>query len=89
MIYFISAATLIALLLWASALELGHKLKGIGLGLIVGGGIANLADRMVNQGQVWDYIPFFGIGYFNLSDVAVALGLALVVYDAWRQDERK
>ena len=45
------------------------------LGLIVGGGLANLGDRVI-YGGVIDYIklPYYWL-WFNLADVSVTLGL--------------
>lgn len=53
----------------------------VGLSLILGGGISNLIDRIVNDGLVIDFLNL-GIanlrtGIFNLADVAVFAGVGL------------
>ncbi len=57
----------------------------VGLGLVIGGAIGNLVDRMV-YGEVADFFHFYAAGYdwyvFNLADCAITLGVAALVYDA-------
>ncbi len=54
-----------------------------GLSLVVGGGLSNLLDRVINEGRVIDFLNL-GIGslrtgIFNVADMAIMLGLLLVV----------
>lgn len=53
----------------------------VGLGLAIGGAVGNIADRLL-LGAVRDYIDLYWNGYyspsFNLADVAIVTGLALV-----------
>lgn len=62
-----------------------------GFALIVGGALGNLIDRTV-YGHVIDYIlfhtPVWSFAIFNLADVFISVGAALVVLDefiAWRR----
>ena len=52
--------------------------------LIIGGGIANLYDRVFNNGYVIDYavIRFSNVstGVFNLADVAIMIGVFGLVF---------
>lgn len=55
----------------------------IGLALIAGGGIGNLIDRLAHDGGVIDFLNL-GIGalrtgVFNMADVAIVIGTALIV----------
>lgn len=66
-----------------------------GFALIVGGALGNLIDRTV-YGHVIDYIlfhtPVWSFAIFNLADVFISLGAALVVLDeflAWRRSRRQ
>ncbi len=54
--------------------SLGH----IGLGLLVGGGIGNLVDRVFRGGQVVDFIDFRFWPVFNLADMGIVIGTGLV-----------
>jgi signal peptidase II len=47
-------------------------------GLLVGGALGNLADR-VRDGAVTDFIDFPGWPTFNLADVSIVVGVALLV----------
>ncbi len=52
----------------------------VGLALVLGGGIGNLIDRILRDGLVTDFVQI-GIGslrtgIFNLSDLAIVLGVA-------------
>lgn len=49
------------------------------MGLIIGGGISNLIDRMV-RGYIIDYLFLDPLPIFNLADLAVVIGVFLIVY---------
>jgi signal peptidase II len=55
----------------------------IGLSMIVGGGLSNLLDRIINQGWVFDFLNLgVGVlrtGIFNIADVTVMVGAVLVI----------
>lgn len=69
----------------------------IGLHLILGGAIGNLADR-IRLGYVIDFLDFFvTVGgkarhwpAFNVADSAICVGIGLLVLDLWtRPDESR
>jgi len=49
----------------------------IAVGLLAGGALGNLADR-VRAGAVTDYIDFLSWPPFNLADVAITLGVVVL-----------
>jgi signal peptidase II len=58
-------------------------LQAIAVALLVGGGLSNWFDRVVNEGRVVDFMNL-GIGpvrtgIFNVADVAIVVGVALMV----------
>jgi signal peptidase II len=61
-----------------------------GTALIVAGGASNLADRIV-RGSVIDFVNVgigpFRTGIFNIADVAIMLGGALVAFGMLRRGE--
>lgn len=61
----------------------------IGLTLVLAGGTSNLIDRISRQGFVTDFITLrFGpiqTGVFNVADVVVMTGMALLVFAYWKQ----
>jgi len=62
-----------------------HALPGVALGLVIGGAIGNLIDRLI-YGRVADFFHFYLHGYdwyvFNIADCAITLGVAALLYDA-------
>lgn len=61
-----------------------------GLWLIAGGGLGNLYDR-VTMGSVIDFIEldFVRFAIFNVADVCICVGAALVLLAAWRNERGK
>jgi signal peptidase II len=56
------------------------------IGLVFGSGVSNLADRFVYTGVV-DYVYWhcgFNFAIFNLADVLIDVGIALILYKAYR-----
>ncbi len=58
------------------------------IGLIVGGTIGNLIDR-ISYGYVIDFIDFRIWPNFNIADSAVCIGALLLIYFIWRYPEKK
>ena len=77
---------------WLAARPDAPRLARAGLWLIVGGGLGNLYDRLAT-GSVTDFIElaFVRFAVFNLADVCICVGAALVVlgsFDLSRGDRR-
>jgi len=75
------AVTIAILVFWARSRD-GGKLAALGFGLIVGGAIGNIVDRLI-YGHVIDFLHLH-IGdrtlfVFNLADAALTLGPILLV----------
>jgi len=56
----------------------GGLLSAAGFGLLLGGGLGNLVDRL-RLGYVTDFLDRGADGAFNVADVSVALGLLAIV----------
>jgi len=85
----ISLVTVLALYLFRRSFQLTHWGSRIALGLIVGGIIGNLIDR-IRVGYVIDFL-FFYIGpyhwpAFNVADSAICVGVGLYIILSWRRD---
>jgi lipoprotein signal peptidase len=48
------------------------------LGVILGGAVGNLIDRVHFHGSVADFIGFYGWPSFNLADAAIVVGTVLL-----------
>jgi signal peptidase II len=62
----------------------------VGLGLVFGGAIGNLVDRMFRgdgflDGRVTDWIDLWFIPNFNVADAAISIGVALLLLGALRR----
>jgi signal peptidase II len=73
-------ATLVALVAIAYVFTRHAEKPGmwIGVGLLAGGALGNLADR-VRADAVTDYVDVASWPAFNLADVAITCGVALLV----------
>jgi signal peptidase II len=76
----ISAALLIVCLV-AIKTKLTRPMQ-IAFGLIIGGAIANLLDRIIT-GAVTDYIAVGSFPIFNLADTAITIGACLLLIEGW------
>lgn len=77
----------LGLIYWLTRVE--NRLAAIGIGLIAGGALGNVIDRL-RFGAVFDFLDFFiktGSGRewhwpaFNLADSAISIGVALLLFD--------
>lgn len=62
------------------------------MGLMLGGALGNLADR-VRLGRVVDFLDFYWRDWhypvFNLADVSIVLGVGLFMLHYWREGRRR
>ena len=79
------AVIVLGWLLWRTA----SCSLAIGYGLIIGGALGNLVDRVI-YGQVADFFHFYGFGYdwyvFNIADLAITLGAMAILYDVLKPE---
>lgn len=87
----------LALFQLAAAIGLGwwlwnasRKPLTLGLGLVIGGALGNLIDRLI-YGKVADFFHFYARGYdwyvFNVADAAITFGVIALLYDALLKPE--
>jgi signal peptidase II len=73
-----------------------RALFGAGLACVLGGALGNAVDRVLH-GRVTDFLDFYvsrGATQwhwpaFNLADSAIAIGVALLLLDEWRQSRAR
>lgn len=66
-----------------------QPLLAVAVGLVLGGALGNLADRMFRgrgllRGAVVDFVDFRVWPVFNLADAAITCGCLLLVWAGWR-----
>jgi signal peptidase II len=66
------------------------RLSAVGLGLILGGAVGNLTDRVIRadgfRGEVVDFIDFHVWPVFNAADSAIVIGAVLLLVQGFRRD---
>jgi len=65
-----------------------RRLLHYGLGLILGGALGNLADRL-RYGFVVDFLDFRVWPVFNLADTAIVAGACLLIWELLKGDDLK
>jgi len=82
------AAIVVSLgLLWSIRLE-RPAMETVAYGLIVGGALGNLVDRLFRgpgllDGKVIDWIDLWWIPTFNVADMSITIAVTLLVVHAW------
>lgn len=65
------------------------KWRIFGLGIVIGGIVGNLVDRIL-YGAVIDYLSFYLFGYgfpvFNIADIGITMGFLILAINILRRD---
>lgn len=64
------------------------RFVSVAFGLIIGGAIANLIDRLPD-GLVTDYVSVGTFPVFNAADSCITIGAVLLLLEAWLKRPRK
>jgi signal peptidase II len=54
----------------------------VGLGLVLGGALGNVVDRVL-AGSVTDFIDFRVFPVFNVADMGISVGAAIIAWRLW------
>ena len=81
-LFFLATALVCSVIVIAS-ISLSSRMLAVGLGMVLGGALGNLTDRVGRgpglSGQVVDFIDFRWWPVFNLADAAIVIGAGLIV----------
>ena len=86
----------VALVISVMLIRMKNRIEATGgvisLGLILGGALGDLADRIFRgdgwgQGAVVDFIDLQFWPIFNLADAGIVVGVGSLVYYLWKQDK--
>ena len=92
---FAAATVLVAIAIGIASLRLSRPSAAIALGLVLGGALGNLTDRLFRapgflRGEVVDFVRIGAFPSFNVADSAVTIGAVLLLLWGWRdRDERR
>jgi signal peptidase II len=90
MLLAVMVAAMVALAVWWW--KDNSLLTRLGIALAIGGAVSNAIDRVI-YGAVADFFHFYWGGFswyvFNIADIAITLGVILLVYDVLRPKPRE
>ena len=84
-----SAVVAVGLALWVR--RVSRPLLAVALGLIIGGAVGNLIDR-VRFGAVADFLDFSRLWFpwvFNVADSGITIGVLLLILDSFRPSPKR
>jgi signal peptidase II len=86
---FTIVATVASVMIVRVARQLGSALWAVALGLLLGGALGNLTDRLFRepgfpQGHVVDFIDLPRLFVFNVADASISCAAVLIALLAWR-----
>jgi len=79
--FFLVATLVVIVLILVWAHKLDDQRWSIPLGMVLGGGIGNVIDRIVRDtdGRVVDFIDLHWWPVFNLADASIVVGVAVIL----------
>jgi len=92
----VSALALAGLIKWRHHFDTSRLAGQMAIGLIIGGILGNLLDRLF-RGQVVDFLRFYmyqrdgheiGFPAFNIADSAICVGVALLILISWMAENK-
>lgn len=82
------ATILVAVAVVAVGVRARRGAPALGFGLLIGGGLANVIDRLAaTPHRVTDFIAVSSFPVFNLADVAITAGFVVLLVAALRGDK--
>ena len=60
----------------------------LAMGMLLGGAVGNLIDRLM-LGHVTDFISIWIIPVFNIADLSISTGVAILFLGMWMQERQK
>ena len=86
--FLVASSLLICCVLWLWLCRSHRPVTAAGLGLVIGGALANALDRLLH-GAVADFFQLHWNTWnwyvFNLADMAIVAGVALLLYESFRE----
>jgi signal peptidase II len=91
--FFATATIIVSGLIVATAFRHRSTMVAVALGLVLGGALGNLTDRIVRgsgvSGRVVDFIDVHVWPVFNLADSAIVVGALLFAWSSFREPKRR
>jgi len=89
---FFTATIVVCAVILATSWRVTSSLSAVALGLVLGGALGNLTDRIVRgpgvSGRVVDFIDFHVWPVFNVADSCIVIGALLLVLSGARREPK-
>jgi signal peptidase II len=89
---FLGATLVVCAAIVVASFSASNRMLALGLGMVLGGALGNLTDRIVRgsglDGRVVDFIDFRVWPVFNLADAAIVIGAGLILVSGLRRASR-
>jgi len=76
----IAVLVVIGIIVYLGRLERPAAVMRVALGMMLGGALGNLVDRLTQDGAVTDFIDFRWFPIFNLADASITVGTILLAW---------
>lgn len=87
-IFILVAVALIAVVFFfRKDIAAADKYTRYGTALLIGGAIGNLIDR-IRINMVVDYFDFIIWPIFNIADIAICVGVSLIIWGTWKSNQQ-
>lgn len=83
-----SVIIVIVIVVYLRRLPREQRMMRLALGMLVGGALGNLLDR-VRLGHVIDFVDFSFFAKFNLADSAISISVVILFFISWLDDRSK
>ena len=88
----LAAFAAIGVMLWYLMYRRPDRITTVSIGFMMAGAAGNLIDRLVFS-YVRDFLNFYIFGYdfpvFNVADIALCLGVGLLILDAFLEERKE
>jgi signal peptidase II len=87
---FVATSIVVAVVVVVASRNLPGQAAAVGLGLVLGGALGNLTDRVIRgagfSGEVVDFLDLMVWPVFNLADSAIVVGAAVLLIGSFRRE---
>jgi signal peptidase II len=90
---FVTTSLVVTAVVIVASVNLPGRTSAVGLGLVLGGAVGNLTDRVIRgpgfSGEVVDFLDLQLWPVFNVADSAIVIGAAVLLLSSLRLERRR